>query len=128
MTTTSDDWRIVEVLKLLRQCVVCPFCGALVATDAGIEAHKRWHVVVNEKVQDIDNKFGIIDEYVRGTGGMEDQIRAAIISTNNNVTQLRTDATSAIGGLGSRITVIETEITRPTTGMLARIQALETLP
>jgi ribosomal protein S27AE len=104
----NEEWRVVEVLKLLRQCVVCPRCGVLVATEAGIRSHIQWHDVVNETVQAIDDKFKAIDEYVRGDGGLEDRITEAIVADR------------------ARLTVIETEITRPVTGIRARLAALET--
>lgn len=118
MANDLNDWRIVEVLKLIRQCIVCPYCGALAATDAGVESHKKWHMTINNKVQDIDNKFAIIHEYVRGTGGMEDQIRDAI-------TDLRSDAITAITGLSSRVSAIETEIIKPGSGVRARLVVIE---
>jgi hypothetical protein len=103
----TADWRIIEVLKLLRQCVTCPICGVLIATDAGIKSHYAWHTGVNTKVDQIDNKFSQINQYVRGSGGLEERITAAFITDRQ------------------RLTAIEQEITRATTGILARLTALE---
>jgi hypothetical protein len=97
-----------------------------------------WHQSTNDYVINVDNKFVQIDEYVRGEGGMEDQIRAAItdqITATNTlrtdataaITSVRTDATAAITGLASRVSAIEQELTRPVTGILARLAKLEAL-
>lgn len=144
------DWRIVEVLKLMRQCVICPFCGALVATDAGIEAHKKWHINLDEYVAHVDQKFEEFADYIidpdtgiqqaiqarldtitnyvtAPTTGLESRVTVAITNTNNAVTQLRNDATGAITDLSGRLTNVEQEIVRPTTGIRARLAALEVL-
>lgn len=106
-----EEWRIVEVLKLLRQCVVCPLCGALVTTEAGVTAHKNWHSGASNKVDQIDTRFRDIDTYVRGENGMEQQIVDAITKVRTDattaITQLRSDATSAINALVTRVTALE---------------------
>lgn len=144
------DWRLEEILKLLRQCVVCPYCGALTATDAGIEAHKQWHDGMNEYVASVDQKLqqfsdyivdpetglqqriqerlDTISNYVVAPGtGLEARIVEAFTSTNGSVSQLRTDATNAITDLSGRVTTVEQEIVRPNTGLRARLTALEEL-
>jgi hypothetical protein len=109
----NDEWRSVEVLKLLRQCVICPQCGVLVTTQAGINAHIEWHNQLGQYVQSIDDKFQVIHDYVRGDGGMEDQIIAALTQlrtdATNAITQLRTDATNAITALSARVTALENQ-------------------
>lgn len=148
--TLSGDWRIVEVLKLLRQCVVCPFCGVLVSTDAGISAHKAWHNQLQNYVESIDAQLANFSDYIiNPTTGLQKQIQdrldtitnyviapvtgleartvAAITNTNQSVTTLRNDATGAITGLSGRVSTVEDEIVRPTTGIRARLTALEAL-
>jgi len=117
----NEEWRSAEVIKLLRQCVVCPACGVLVATQAGVDSHINWHNAVNTKVDSIDQQFQAIDTYVRGPNGLEAQITTAFSNTNGSITQLRadakaytdavrSDATTAIVALQNRVTGLETAV------------------
>lgn len=138
-----SDWRIVEVLKLMRQCVVCPYCGVLVSTDAGISAHKAWHAQLQTYVESVDTRLAAFSDYIiNPSTGIQTQIQNRLDTITNYVTapttglearttaaitQLRNDATGAINGLTSRVSTIEDEIVRPTTGIRARLTALEAL-
>jgi hypothetical protein len=125
------QWRSEEVIKLLRQCVVCPQCGVLVATQAGINAHIKWHNDLTQYVANVDARLEQITDYIINpeTGlqkqiedrldtitdyiiapvtGLEARTVAAIQQTNAAVQQLRTDATGAINGLNARVTALET--------------------
>lgn len=148
----ADDWRILEVLKLLRQCIVCPFCGVLVATQEGWADHVSWHEQINSYTQNIDarfqqfadyitnpdtglqvqiqNRLDTITNYVIAPGtGLEPRTFAAIQQLRDDATtainQLRTDTTTAITQDRTRLTTIETEITRPNNGILARLATIE---
>jgi hypothetical protein len=126
-----EDWRTEQALKLLRQCVTCPLCGASVCTARGIETHRAWHQTTGQYVSNVDDKFNVIDQYVRGEGGLEDQITAEFADVRADataaITTLRSDATTAIQNLASRVSTIEQELTRAETGVLARLNALEQL-
>lgn len=132
------EWRIIEALKILRQCQTCPTCGCNVCTERGIQLHLAWHETTDQYVAGVSEQFDAIDTYVRGEGGLEDQIRAAIADqvtattvlrtdATNAINTLRTDATNAITALTARVSTIEQELTRPVTGILARLNALELL-
>lgn len=96
-----EEWRITEALKMLRQCVTCPICGALVATEAGIRSHTNWHQGVTNKVEDINTKFQQIYDYIQTpVTGMEARMQ-----------QIRTDATNAIIADRNRLTSIEARLT-----------------
>jgi len=112
------NWREEEVLKQLRQCILCPACGVLVATEAGIKSHTQWHQGITDTVNAIDQKFQQIDTYVRGEGGLESQIINKFNQTDqataqlrtdatNAINQLRNDATAAINSLNQRVTALE---------------------
>lgn len=116
-----EEWRLLESLKLIRQCVVCPACGALVSTEAGIKTHTQWHERLGDKVTEIDGNFKLIDVYVRGEDGLEEKIIAAFEQTNASVTKLREDATAAIGQLRS-------DATNAITGLSNRVTAIENRP
>lgn len=106
----GKDWRVYEMLKRLRQCVTCPRCGALVSTDEGGTVHIAWHDAIDAYIGSVDNNFQTIDVYVRGAGGMEDQIRTAIAQlradATSAITQLRTDTTTAISAIQPKVGVI----------------------
>ena len=125
-----DDWRILEVLKLLRQCVTCPTCGVLVATKQGIDSHIAWHENLQEYVDNVNAQLTEFSNYiinpntglekkisdrldtitnyvVAPTTGLEPRVTAAITQTNGSVAQLRSDATAAITSLQSRVTALE---------------------
>jgi hypothetical protein len=144
----AEEWRSVEVLKLLRQCVICPFCGALVATQAGIDSHVQWHNNLDQYVANVDarleqfadyivdpetgiqfqiqDRLDTITQYViNPVTGLEKIITDALTQTNGAVTQLRNDAVGAIEGLTVRVTTIETEVTKQPGGIWARLSALE---
>lgn len=146
-----EEWRSVEIIKLLRQCVVCPFCGVLVATQAGIDSHVSWHDNINEYVADVDsrleqfssyiidpvtgiqtqiqNRLDTITDYVTNpVTGLEKRVTDAVVSNTNAVDTLRNDATQAINGLTTRVSTIETEVTKQPDGIWARLAALEVLP
>lgn len=132
----ADDWRIIEVLKLLRQCVVCPSCGVLVATQAGVDAHLAWHDGVNAKVADIDTNFNTINTYVTDPStGLEKRFADLIQAATIAITTLRTDATTAIGTTNSAvdqvrtdaanaITQLRNDATTAITALSARVTAL----
>lgn len=137
----NDDWRSVEIIKLLRQCVVCPYCGVLVATQAGIDAHTQWHEQLNAYVASVDQRFTdfadyiinpetglqkliqdrldtITDYVINPTTGLEKRATDAIVAANAAIQQLRDDATNAINQL-------RTDATNAINGLSARITALE---
>lgn len=131
----ADDWRILEVLKLLRQCVVCPFCGVLVATEEGLQAHTNWHNAINTEVSNIDTQFQAIDTYVRGDGGLETQIVDAFAEKEIEIAQIRADATQALADKEAEIVQLRndattainqlrTDATNAIAGLTARITAL----
>jgi hypothetical protein len=144
----ADEWRSVEVMKLLRQCVVCPYCGALVATQAGIDSHVVWHNQLNDYVASVDERFtqfsdyiinpatglqkqitdrlDVITDYVTNPAtGLEKRVTDAIVATNGAVTQLRNDATTAIQGNTSAIAQLRTDATNAIGGLTTRVTALE---
>jgi len=121
----ADDWRVNEALKMLRQIVTCPLCGALVSTADGYTTHQQWHDAMNQYVASVDNRLAqfyiinpetglqvqvqrrldtITDYVVAPETGLEPRVTAAITATNGAVTQLRTDATNAIAQLRSDAT------------------------
>jgi hypothetical protein len=118
-----SDWRALEILKLMRQCVVCPVCGALVATEAGIDAHKNWHGTMTQHVEDVDTKLDLFSkEIVDPETGLQKQIQKRLDTITNYVTDpqtglekrvtdaitdLRSDATGAISSLDARIAALE---------------------
>lgn len=137
----ADDWRVVEVLKLLRQCVVCPICGSLVATQQGIDSHIAWHDQINEWVAGIESNLQQFSDYivnpttglekrvtdrldtitqyvVAPTTGLEPRMTVAITNATAATTQLRTDATTAINQL-------RTDATDAIVALTARVAALE---
>lgn len=147
----AEEWRSIEVLKLLRQCVVCPFCGVLVATQAGIDSHLQWHNNLDEYVASVETRLEqfadyivdpetgiqtqiqkrldtITDYVINPATGLEKRMTDAIVGTNGAVTQLRNDATGAITDIGNRVGVIENEVTKQPGGIWARLAALEVLP
>jgi len=137
----ADDWRVSEALKMLRQIVTCPMCGALVSTADGYETHKQWHDAMNQYVATVDAKLAQFSDYIINpeTGiqvqiqnrldtitnyvvapqtGLEPRVTLAITQTNGAVTQLRTDATNAIAQL-------RTDATTAINGLTTRVTALE---
>jgi hypothetical protein len=139
----DQEWRVTEVLKLLRQCVLCPLCGSLVATQAGIDSHIQWHnqvdayaaetdarlhqfsdyIVdpVNGLQKQIQDRLDTITNYVTApTTGLESRITAAITATNQSVSDLRTQAVDAISSVRS-------DATNAIVALTNRVAALEAL-
>ena len=127
MNDRNTNWRMWEILKTIRQCTTCPLCGSFVCTQEGYNKHAAWHSQTNNYIDVVDKKFDQIHVYVRGEGGLEDRMKAAIATTNTSVTTLRTETTTAITADRSRLSTIEDEIARPTTGLRARLTLLEAL-
>jgi hypothetical protein len=90
----------------------------MVTTEAGINAHLGWHDEINTYVQNVSNQFQGIDDYVRGDGGLEDQIVARFVSTDAVIAQLRTDATNAIN-------LLRADATAAIVSLQNRVTALE---
>lgn len=122
MPISTQDWRVLETLKLLRQCRTCPYCGALISRDEGEQAHIEWHNGLNDYVASVENNFNLFQDYIQGGGGMEEQIITAFndmrgefydelqtlrTDATNAINQLRTDATNAIIALQNRVTALE---------------------
>lgn len=141
---SPDDWRLTEALKMLRQIVTCPLCGALVSQSDGLTIHTNWHNGMNNMVNQIGQNFDLIFEYVTNPDtGLEKRLSdlindagtaintlrtdatTAIDTTNDSVNTLRTDATTAIGEDRTRLGNIETEITRTPGGIWNRLEVLE---
>jgi hypothetical protein len=137
----AEEWRSVEALKLLRQCVVCPFCGALVATQAGIDAHVNWHGQMNEYVANVEQRLQSFSDYIIDPqNGLQkrvedrlDQITEYVIAPETGlesrvaeaITQLRNDATNAITTTNNAVTQLRNDATAAITGLSNRITALE---
>lgn len=122
----TQEWRSLEIIKLLRQCVVCPYCGVLVATQAGIDSHTTWHEGLNTYVDNVNRTLEEFKKYITDpVTGIQKQIQDRLDTITNYVTapstgleqrittaivQLRNDATSAINSLISRVTALESKV------------------
>lgn len=144
----ADEWRSMEVMKLLRQCVVCPYCGVLVATQAGIDSHTEWHRGLNEYVANVESTLNQFSDYIINpvTGiqkqiqdrldtitsyviapdtGLEPRTTKAVQDLTTAINQLRTDATNAIQSTNAAVTQLRTDATNAITGLTNRVTALE---
>jgi hypothetical protein len=147
----AEEWRSVEILKLLRQCVVCPYCGVLVATQAGIDSHVAWHEQLNDYVASVETRLTQFSDYIINpetglqkqiqdrldtitnyviapTTGLEPRTTKAIQDLTTAINQLRTDATNAINSTNQAVAQLRTDATTAITGLTQRVSALEALP
>lgn len=137
----NEEWRILEVLKLLRQCVVCPHCGVLVATQAGIDAHINWHNGLSEYVANVDQRLESFSDYIINPAtGLQKQIQDRLDTITNYVTapetglepritvaitELRNDATAGLVSATAANTQLRNDATAAINGILARLAILE---
>ena len=137
----ADEWRSVEIMKLLRQCVVCPYCGVLVTTQAGIDSHIAWHQGVDAYVASVEQRLDQFSDYIiNPVTGLQKQIQDRLDTitdyvinpttglekrTTDAITQLRTDATNAITATNAAVAQLRTDATNAITGLTTRVTALE---
>lgn len=137
----TEDWRIAEILKLLRQCITCPYCGVLVSTQEGLDSHTSWHRQVNEFAQSIDARFQQFADYIiNPVTGLQKQIQDRLDTITNYVItpgtgleprvfaaiqQLRDDATAAITTTNTSVTTLRNDATTAIGEDRARLSTIE---